>query len=143
ERKNLMDTRYLNKFYKKSSTEKIEALKAAEAISLNDYKHLKEQTLHLPAEVADQMIENYIANYELPFGLEMNVVINNKEIIKPMVTEEPSVIAAASNAGKMFARSGGFQTQMEERLLIGQVALKNVPDIKKAETALRQHEKQI
>ncbi len=138
-----MDTRYLNKFYKKSRSAKLEALKEAAAISFTDYEQLKEQTLKLPSTVADQMIENYITNYELPFGLAMNFVINDKELLIPMVTEEPSVIAAASNAGKIIARSGGFQTRMEERLMIGQIALKNVPDIQKAETALQKHEKQI
>ena len=138
-----MDTRYLNKFYKKTQLGKIEALKEAEAISLNDYTHLTEDALNLPPEVADQMIENYITNYELPFGLAMNFVINDKEMLIPMVTEEPSVIAAASNSGKIVTRSGGFQTYMEERLVIGQIALKNVPDIKKAEAALHKHEEQI
>lgn len=63
-----MDTRYLNKFYKKSRSAKLEALKEAAAISFTDYEQLKEQTLKLPSTVADQMIENYITNYELPLG---------------------------------------------------------------------------
>lgn len=138
-----MDTKYLNKFYKKSNAGKIEALKEAEAISKDDYKHLKENTLKLPADIANRMIENYITNYEFPFGIAMNFVINNKETLIPMVTEEPSVVAAASNAGKIIAQSGGFQTTMDERLLIAQIALKNVPDPKKAQKILGQNENQI
>jgi len=138
-----MDTRYLNKFYKKSFAAKVEALKDAEAISKKDYGRLSNQSFKLPFDVASQMIENHIANYDLPFGVAMNFVINEQELLIPMVTEEPSVIAAASNAGKMIAKQGGFQTQMKERLLIGQVALKNVPDIEKAKTAIKENEENI
>lgn len=138
-----MDTTYLNKFYKKSLPEKLEALKNAKAISPEDFEQLKAETLKLPVEVASEMIENYILNYELPFGVAMNYVINGKELLIPMVTEEPSVIAAASNSGKMIAQSGGFQTEMEERLLIAQVALKNVPDTDKSKKAVLAKEAEL
>lgn len=138
-----MDTRYLNKFYKKSTAAKMEALKDADAISEEDYANLKADLLKLDPEVADRMIENYITNYELPFGVAMNFFIDEKEILIPMVTEEPSVIAAASNSGKMIAQSGGFQTEMEERLLIGQVALKSVPNLEEAKAAVYEHKQEI
>ena len=138
-----MDTTYLNKFYKKSLPEKLEALKNAKVISPEDFEQLKAETLKLPVEVASEMIENYILNYELPFGIAMNYVIDGKEVLIPMVTEEPSVIAAASNSGKMIAQSGGFQTEMEERLLIAQVALKNVPDTVNAEKAVLAKEAEL
>ena len=128
-----METKYLKKFYKKSTVEKLQALKEANAISDKDYNDLKNDLLNLAPDVADRMIENYITNYEFPFGIAMNFVINQKEILVPMVTEEPSVVAAASNAGKIVAQSGGFQTSMDERLLIGQIALKQVPNPIEAE----------
>lgn len=128
-----METKYLKKFYKKSTVEKLQALKEANAISDKDYIDLKNDLLNLAPDVADRMIENYITNYEFPFGIAMNFVINQKEILVPMVTEEPSVVAAASNAGKIVAQSGGFQTSMDERLLIGQIALKQVPNPIEAE----------
>ena len=59
-----MDTRYLSKFYKKSNGEKLTALKEAEAISSEDYKQLKENSLNLPPDIANRMIENYIMNYD-------------------------------------------------------------------------------
>ena len=49
-----------------------------------------------------------------------------------VVTEEPSVVAAASFAAKMIKRSGGFKTTIHNRQMIGQVALYHVPDIKNA-----------
>lgn len=138
-----MDTSYLKKFYKKSTAEKLQALKDAKAISPKDFEHLKAETLKLPTDVAGRMIENYLMNYELPFGVALNYVVDGKEIIIPMVTEEPSVVAAASNAGKMIGQSGGFHTKMEERLLLAQVALKNVPNVEQAKAAVLEREEEI
>lgn len=138
-----MDTRYLNKFYKKSKDERINALNQAEAISTSDFEALKNNLLQLPDEVADRMIENVVTTYQLPFGIALNFTINNKETLIPMVTEEPSVVAAASNAGKIVAQNGGFTTTMPQRQLIGQVALKNVPDAQKALKALSEMEEEI
>lgn len=117
---------YLKKFYKKSQKEKVQSLKDAGFLSMNDYHLLNNNRVFLPIETANEMIENYLTNYELPFGLAMNFIIDGKEMILPMVTEEPSVIAAASNAGKLTRALGGFQTTMEERMVIGQIVLKNV-----------------
>lgn len=133
----------LNKFYQKSHIEKIDALKNAQVISRKDYESLKNNMIHLPSSIAERMIENYILNYELPFGLAMNFVIDGKERIIPMVTEEPSVIAAASNAGKLTAFSSGFETKMAERFVIGQVVFKNISNPKKASLKIKQHEKEI
>ena len=119
----------LNKFYKKSRLDRVEALYLAEIISQEDYEQLKNDQLELSDEVADRMIENVVAKYELPFGIAMNFVVDGEELLVPMVTEEPSVVAASSNAGKMIGQSGGFQTEMKTRLLIGQIVLKNISDM--------------
>lgn len=138
-----MEKHFLNKFYKKSKDDKIEALKNAQVINEADYDLLKSNEVTLSDSIAERMIENYILNYELPFGLAMNFVIDGKEMIIPMVTEEPSVIAAASNAGKITAATKGFETEMEERLVIGQIALKNVSNPKEASQKLKAHEASI
>lgn len=138
-----MDTHYLKKFYKKTYPEKLAALKDSGAISEEDYARLTEGTLELPSDVANRMIENYIVNYELPFGIAMNFVIDGKELLIPMVTEEPSIVAAASNSGKIVGQSGGFTTEMEERLLIAQIAFKNVPDVEKAAERIKQKEEEL
>lgn len=138
-----MKKEHLYQFYKKSQTEKIEALNDAKVISEKDYKALKNKALKLAPDVANQMIENYIINYELPFGIAMNFIIDEKEMLIPMVTEEPSVIAAASNSGKIIAQSGGFQTQMKERLTIAQIVLRNIPDIEHATKNIQKNEENI
>lgn len=135
-----MEKQYLNQFYKKSRTERIEALRLAGVLSDVDYDRLKMDSLELSDEVADRMIENVVAKYELPFGIAMNFVVDGEELLVPMVTEEPSVVAASSNAGKMIGASGGFQTEMETRLLIGQIVLKNVPDMTEAANLVQEKE---
>lgn len=138
-----MENNFLNKFYKKSLTEKRVALKKANIISPKDFDLLQKNSLSLPTETAKRMIENYLLNYELPFGLAMNFVIDGKKTIIPMVTEEPSVIAAASNAGKITAATKGFQTEMESRLVIGQIVLKNVTNTDQAALKLQAEEDTI
>lgn len=63
--------------------------------------------------------ENYVTNYQLPEGIAVNIKINNKEYFIPMVTEEPSVIAALSYAGKMAIN--GTQAFIDDNLVRGQI----------------------
>jgi hydroxymethylglutaryl-CoA reductase len=77
---------------------------------------------------ASQMIENTIGIFSLPLGIATKFVINGKEYLIPMVIEEPSVIAAASNAAKIASQRGGFTaTNVDEALMIGQVQLVSIP----------------
>lgn len=133
----------LNKFYKKSRLDRVEALYLAEVISQEDYEQLKNDQLELSDEVADRMIENVVAKYELPFGIAMNFVVDGEDLLVPMVTEEPSVVAASSNAGKMIGQSGGFQTEMKTRLLIGQIVLKNISDMSVAASLVEEKEAEM
>ncbi|MBN2518571.1 MAG: 3-hydroxy-3-methylglutaryl-CoA reductase, partial [Candidatus Altiarchaeota archaeon] len=68
----------------------------------------------------DRMVENVIGTVGTPFGVGLNFLINGKDYIVPMATEEPSVIAAASNAAKMARAAGGFRTSSTEPVMIGQ-----------------------
>src|SRR5215471_7489896 len=62
----------------------------------------------LDAEKADKVVENVLGTYALPFGVALNVRVNGRDHLVPMVVEEPSIIAAASNAAKMVRAGGGF-----------------------------------
>ena len=75
----------------------------------------------LSSEVADHVIENVIGTYQLPVGVAMNFLINGKEYVIPMVLEEASVVAAASNAAKMSRAGGGFTTSYTGNIMIAQV----------------------
>jgi hydroxymethylglutaryl-CoA reductase len=88
----------------------------------------------LDVATADKLVENVLGTYALPFGLALNVQVNGKDRLVPMVVEEPSVIAAASNAARMVRHAGGFTAEMTEALMIAQVELRGLAD---QELALR------
>lgn len=81
----------------------------------------------LDMEKADHMIENVIGRFSLPMGVGLNFIINGKEVVIPMVSEEPSVIAACTNAAKMARPAGGFTASSSGNIMIGQIQMLNVP----------------
>ncbi len=80
----------------------------------------------LDEDKADHMIENVIGKYALPMGVAMNFVINGKDVVIPMVVEEPSVVAACSNAAKMARPAGGFTASTSGNIMIAQIQVLNV-----------------
>jgi hydroxymethylglutaryl-CoA reductase len=82
----------------------------------------------LDAATADKMVENALGCYALPFGVALNVRINGVDRLAPMVVEEPSVIAAASNAARIVRAEGGFYAEPLGNLMIAQVQLHDVVD---------------
>ena len=73
-----------------------------------------------------------MSTFDLPFSLAPYFLINGRDYVLPMVTEEPSVVAAASFAAKLIQRSGGFTTQVHQRQMIGEIALTDVRDVEMA-----------
>lgn len=114
-------------YYKKSRQDRIDVLVDQEHITSDQAEFLKNGQ-GLPTEIADNMIENALSTYGLPYGLALNFLINDQEIHIPMVTEEPSVIAAASNGGKIIQQAGGFKSQVNQRLMTGQIAFTGLED---------------
>ena len=82
----------------------------------------------LSVETADKFVENVIGTYGLPYGVTLNVRVNGQDHVAPMVVEEPSVVAAASNAAKMVRSGGGFHVEVDEPIMISQVQLIHVKD---------------
>jgi hydroxymethylglutaryl-CoA reductase len=82
----------------------------------------------LDSHKADKVVENVLGTYGLPFGVALNFRVNGRDHLVPMVVEEPSVVAAASNAARMVRASGGFHAEFGEALMTGQVQLVDVPD---------------
>jgi hydroxymethylglutaryl-CoA reductase len=97
---------------------------------LKDFASLSDDDLKadLSLESADRMIENVVALFPLPLGIATNFLINGKDYLIPIVLEEPSVVAAASNAAKMARKKGGFHATSDDPVMIGQIQLTNVKD---------------
>ena len=125
----------LTGFSKASPAERIEKLAQAGLLSEEGLQTLRDNET-LPLSLANEMVENVLGTLALPFGLAPGFQIDGQEVQVPMVTEEPSVIAAASYAAGLIKRSGGFQTQVYKRQMIGQVALYDVSNKEKAIQAI-------
>lgn len=76
----------------------------------------------------ERMIENVVGTMAVPIGVATNFRLNGKDYLVPMAIEEPSVVAAASNAAKVARASDGFFTQSTDPIMIGQVQVLNVSD---------------
>ncbi len=72
----------------------------------------------------DEFSENTLTNFDLPFGIAPNFLVNGKVYSVPMVIEESSVVAAASLGAKFWLERGGFKAQVLSTHKIGQVHFK-------------------
>lgn len=129
-------------FSKKNIIDKIKILYDNKIIN-NEYKNILENNTTLPLEIAEQMTENTIGTFALPFSIVPNIMVDNINYTVPMVTEEPSVIAACSYAGKLIAKSGGFSTEILDRKMIGEVALFDIDNFEKAEKIILKNKEKI
>jgi hydroxymethylglutaryl-CoA reductase len=82
----------------------------------------------LTLEQAAHMIENAVGVLGIPLGIALNFTINGRDFLVPMATEEPSVIAAASNAARIARLRGGFFTSSSEPIMQAQVQVVDVAD---------------
>ena len=121
-----------NGFSKKSYQERLELLKAQALLSPEKQTSL-EQDEQISVTVADQLSENVVGTFSMPYSLVPEVLVNGQEYTVPYVTEEPSVVAAASYASKIIKRAGGFTAQVHQRQMIGQVALYQVAEPEQAQ----------
>lgn len=113
------------KFYQLSRADRLTWLKQAGYLTDESEQRLLAQT-PLAEAVLSAMVENSLGEFGLPMGVADHFLIDGHEYFVPMVTEEPSVIAAASNGAKRVAASGGFQTVEVSHLLKAQVIINGV-----------------
>src|SRR5690625_4393346 len=120
-------TSRISGFYKLSPEERLD--KIADKIDLNEEeKSILKGDSKFSIKQADRMIENVIGYLPIPLGIAANFKVNGRDVFVPMVTEEPSVIAAASNAAKLAYDSGGFMTSYSGSIMIGQIQVTDVQD---------------
>lgn len=109
----------LEGFYKLAPGQRIEWL--SQLLDLNPSEVDALLSGGLTLEQADALSENVVGLYSLPLGVAANFTINDRDYLIPMVTEEPSVIAACSHAAKIARACGGFHARAQEPLLVGQI----------------------
>jgi len=107
-------------FYKLSVQERLSRIKELAHLDDEALDNIR-KTGALSVDQVDKMVENAIGVMEVPLGIATNFLINGNDYLIPMATEEPSVIAAASNAAKIAREKGGFSASTTEPLMIGQI----------------------
>lgn len=137
-----MDSSQFEGFYKKTPQERLEIL-AKQAQLSEQEKTLLQKTGSLEIDSANRMIENVVGVHPLPLGLATNFLINGREFVVPFAVEEPSVVAAASNAAKLAREKGGFTASADEPIMIGQLQLLGVKNVESAKKNLLQKKKQL
>lgn len=97
----------------------------------------------LPLGTADGMIENVVGTFELPMGVATNFQVNGRDVLVPMVVEEPSVVAAASFMAKLARSSGGFLTSSTKPLMRAQVQMVGMTDPHGVRHAVLTHREEV
>jgi hydroxymethylglutaryl-CoA reductase len=115
-------TSRISGFHKLGLEERLKIVQAFSGLKEDDLKTLTKEGALL-FETANRMIENVIGTIQLPIGIATNFLINGKEYLIPMAIEEPSVVAAASNAARLARSGGGFFVTNTGPIMIAQIQL--------------------
>ena len=120
-------------FYNKNLDEKLAALSAW--LSPDDLYALQGKA-GLMVDQANHMVENVVGIYALPLGIGLNFLVNGREVLVPMVIEEPSVVAGASFMARLARSGGGFTASADDPIMIGQIQVLGVSDMEVARLAI-------
>jgi hydroxymethylglutaryl-CoA reductase len=129
-------------FYKLKVEDRQKKISKIVGLSEDDLKLLDEFG-YFNSNQLDTLIENVIGSYQLPMGIACNFKINDKDYLIPMVIEEPSVVAAASNLAKIARKSGGFHAEKVTPIMISQIQITNINDINNAKEELVKNKKKL
>jgi hydroxymethylglutaryl-CoA reductase len=113
-------------FYRLPVDDRRRELRLRADLSLDDMGTLDRGGLDV--ETADRVVENAVGVYALPLGVGLNFLVNGQDVLVPMAVEEPSVIAAASNAARMVREGGGFIAEADDPIMTAQIEVMGVDD---------------
>ncbi len=113
-------------FYNLTSKQRLDKLTDQVGLTDDEKKVLNKGVITV--EQTNNMIENVIGTFPVPIGVAVNFKVDGKDVFVPMATEEPSVVAAASNAAKLTYNTGGFTTSTTGSIMRGQIQIVNVSE---------------
>jgi hydroxymethylglutaryl-CoA reductase len=122
----------LGGFYQLDPYQRLQRIKSFDGLCDEDLHQLRGGDGVLTIERADKMIENVVGTFELPLGIATNFQINGRDVLIPMVVEEPSIVAGASYAARLVRAGGGFEASSTTPLMIGQIQLVGIADLQQA-----------
>ncbi|GED31995.1 hydroxymethylglutaryl-CoA reductase, degradative [Brevibacillus centrosporus] len=137
-----MTTSRVSGFYKLSPEERLEKVAQARNLSEED-KQILSGAAPFPLRTANAMIENVVGVMSIPLGIATNFKINGVDRFIPMATEEPSVVAAASNAARTSYDLGGFHTSLSGSIMRGQIQVVDITDPYGAMARIYENKKEI
>ena len=114
-------------FYKLSPAERFRTIVEASGLAEGELASLASSDEGMLA-IADRMIENVVGTLPVPVGIAANFTINGRDYLVPMATEEPSVVAAASNMASVARIHGGFHTSSNQPIMISQIQVVGAKD---------------
>ncbi len=126
------------KFHKITRQERLERVKVIANLDDDDISRLAGE-IPVPIEIAENLVENVLGYFPIPFGVATYFRIDGKNILIPMAVEETSIIAAASATAKWVATTGEIRTWAEGKLIIGQIQIPHCQNISKTIEVLAQN----
>lgn len=138
-----MERSRIPRFYKLSLNERVRAVRERGLLTDEDYRQLATGEHTLTPHRADKMIENVVGVLGMPMGLGLNFIVNGKGFVVPMAVEEPSIVAAISSAAKLALRTGGFEVESTEPILIGQIQVVDIAHPSRAQATVLQRKDEI
>ncbi len=127
----------LNGFSKLSQAERYEKLVEVGALSEQEAQHLRAGGLK-DSQLAEKFIENVIGYFQVPLGVATNFRIDGRDVVIPLAVEETSIVAAASKTAKWVREAGEISTESVGDLIIGQIQIAKVRDLKNFESKIRE-----
>lgn len=128
-------------FYKFSRQERLQ--KVSEMVGLTKEEAAAIERGYGSLDELALIAENVIGAIGIPLGIATNFLINGKDYLIPMASEEPSVVAACSNGARMIRESGGFQASSTEPIMEGQIQVVGVADPRHAAIAILGHKEEL
>ncbi len=129
-------------FYRERIEERLRTMIETGLLSEKSAQHLRDGG-RLTLEVADRMSENVIAVHGLPLSIALNFRVNHRDVLVPMAVEEPSVVAAASNAARQVRMTGGFFGEATAPIMTTQVQFDDVPNPHEAKARVEAERERI
>ncbi len=129
-------------FYRERIEERLRTMIETGLLSEASAEHLRDGG-RLTLEIADRMSENVIAVHGLPLAIALNFRVNHRDVLVPMAVEEPSVVAAASNAARQVRMTGGFFGEATAPIMTTQVQFDDVPNPREAKARVEAERERI
>jgi hydroxymethylglutaryl-CoA reductase len=129
-------------FYKLSPSDRLAGLTRATGLTEADLACFVRPDPDMLA-IADRMIENVVGTLSIPVGVATNFTIGGRDYLIPMATEEPSVVAAASNMASVARLQGGFHASTDLPIMVSQVQVVGAPDPRAARLRLYEAEAEL